>query len=272
MALRLAQRHLDGRRRRRGRTDRPDRRRARHRRRRAAPDRARPAPEQPRRRPPGRARRPHPARADPGRRSHVQPEPLPDDVATTVVLRRQRGDRERRQARRGDAHRRARSTRRNGHVEVRVADDGCGGAAVGAGSGLAGLSDRVSAVGGSLALESDARRAAPSSRRWCRARRDRRGLGALPRRARPPARRRRPRDRRQGRRRAVARGRRARARSPTSRSSTSACRPTTPTTARAPPGDLRAAYPTARHPPPLAAHRDASLGRARQPAAASATC
>jgi signal transduction histidine kinase len=44
--------------------------------------------------------------------------------------------------------------RRNGHVEVRVVDDGRGGATVATGTGLAGLCDRVNAVGGVLALES----------------------------------------------------------------------------------------------------------------------
>ena len=51
-----------------------------------------------------------------------------------------------------------RVARHDGHVEVRVADDGRGGARVSAGSGLAGLADRVSAVGGRLALASAARR------------------------------------------------------------------------------------------------------------------
>jgi signal transduction histidine kinase len=44
--------------------------------------------------------------------------------------------------------------RRNGQVEVRVVDDGRGGATVATGTGLAGLCDRVNAVGGVLALES----------------------------------------------------------------------------------------------------------------------
>jgi signal transduction histidine kinase len=48
--------------------------------------------------------------------------------------------------------------RENGHVEVRVSDDGRGGACLGAGTGLAGLQDRVSAVGGRLVLDSAARR------------------------------------------------------------------------------------------------------------------
>jgi signal transduction histidine kinase len=47
-----------------------------------------------------------------------------------------------------------RISRHNGQVEVRITDDGCGGASLTAGSGLAGLSDRVNAVGGALALDS----------------------------------------------------------------------------------------------------------------------
>ncbi|HEX5896307.1 MAG TPA: ATP-binding protein [Thermoleophilaceae bacterium] len=43
---------------------------------------------------------------------------------------------------------------RNGRVLVEVADDGAGGAVVGAGSGLRGLADRVEALGGSLRLDS----------------------------------------------------------------------------------------------------------------------
>lgn len=43
---------------------------------------------------------------------------------------------------------------RDGHVDVNVEDDGRGGAFVEDGSGLAGLRDRVSALGSSLAVES----------------------------------------------------------------------------------------------------------------------
>ena len=46
--------------------------------------------------------------------------------------------------------------RRNGTAVVEVADDGVGGADPGRGSGLRGLSDRVEALGGTLALESPA--------------------------------------------------------------------------------------------------------------------
>ncbi len=41
--------------------------------------------------------------------------------------------------------------RQDGQLHVRVADDGVGGAAVRAGSGLAELADRVAAAGGSAA-------------------------------------------------------------------------------------------------------------------------
>jgi signal transduction histidine kinase len=44
----------------------------------------------------------------------------------------------------------------HGSVAVTIADDGRGGATVGAGSGLRGLADRVDAVGGSLRVESPA--------------------------------------------------------------------------------------------------------------------
>ena len=47
-----------------------------------------------------------------------------------------------------------RVARRNGHVEVRIVDDGNGGAAIVPGSGLAGLDDRLGALGGRLAVES----------------------------------------------------------------------------------------------------------------------
>ncbi|MBB4743251.1 signal transduction histidine kinase [Actinoplanes octamycinicus] len=43
-----------------------------------------------------------------------------------------------------------------GILTVEVADDGCGGAAIGAGTGLIGLADRVSVVGGRLSLSSPA--------------------------------------------------------------------------------------------------------------------
>jgi len=48
-----------------------------------------------------------------------------------------------------------RTERRNGSLFVSVADDGVGGARMREGSGLAGLADRVAAVGGQLHVESD---------------------------------------------------------------------------------------------------------------------
>jgi signal transduction histidine kinase len=46
-------------------------------------------------------------------------------------------------------------SRYDGHVLVEVADDGVGGADPGAGSGLAGLLDRVAALGGELEVDSE---------------------------------------------------------------------------------------------------------------------
>ena len=48
--------------------------------------------------------------------------------------------------------------RRNGALIVRIRDDGIGGAVTSAGSGLAGMTDRVTALGGSLTVESPAGR------------------------------------------------------------------------------------------------------------------
>ncbi len=48
------------------------------------------------------------------------------------------------------------AVRRNGHLVVRVADDGVGGAAATGGSGLTGLADRVLAAGGTFHVDSDA--------------------------------------------------------------------------------------------------------------------
>ena len=144
MALRLAQRHLDD-----GtvddeRPDRPGRRRAGHRRRRAAPDRARPAPEQPRRRAARSAGRADAARPDPGR-LHVQPEPLPDDVATTVYYVTSEAIAN--AVKHADATRiDVRIARCDGRLEVRISDDGRGGASRPPAPGLAGLSDRVHAA------------------------------------------------------------------------------------------------------------------------------
>jgi signal transduction histidine kinase len=47
------------------------------------------------------------------------------------------------------------ASRVNGNLMLEIADDGCGGAAARAGSGLAGLADRVEALGGHLNLRSD---------------------------------------------------------------------------------------------------------------------
>ena len=50
----------------------------------------------------------------------------------------------------------AMSVRRcDGAVRVSVRDDGCGGAVARPGSGLAGLRDRVGALGGTLGIRSD---------------------------------------------------------------------------------------------------------------------
>jgi signal transduction histidine kinase len=83
----------------------------------------------------------------------VHAELLPDEVATTVYYVTSEAI--------ANAVKHADATlidvrisRHNGQVEVRITDDGCGGASLTAGSGLAGLSDRVNAVGGALALDS----------------------------------------------------------------------------------------------------------------------
>ena len=47
-----------------------------------------------------------------------------------------------------------RAVRRDGLLVLEIADDGVGGASVGAGSGLGGLHDRVDAAGGKLRVES----------------------------------------------------------------------------------------------------------------------
>jgi signal transduction histidine kinase len=87
----------------------------------------------------------------------VQREPLPDDVATTAYYVTSEAIAN--AVKHAGASRiEVRIARRNGHVEVRVADDGRGGAVPAPGSGLAGLSDRVQALGGALALDSAAGR------------------------------------------------------------------------------------------------------------------
>jgi signal transduction histidine kinase len=83
----------------------------------------------------------------------VGSEPLPDDVATTVYYVTSEAITN--AVKHADATRiHVRIARCNGHLEVRIADDGKGGATLTAGSGLAGLSDRVHAIGSALALES----------------------------------------------------------------------------------------------------------------------
>jgi signal transduction histidine kinase len=84
----------------------------------------------------------------------VHPEPLPDHLATTLYYVTSEAI--------ANAVKHAGATRidvsicrSDGHLEVRVADDGRGGATLAGGSGLAGLRDRVDAVGGVLALGSD---------------------------------------------------------------------------------------------------------------------
>ena len=122
--------------------------------------------------------------------------------------------------------------RRNGHLRLGVRDDGRGGANPD-GPGLRGLRDRVEAARGELSVTSR-RRTAPRSRRCCRASRDRRRLGAAPRRAGQPAHRGRRRGGRHGRGRRAARRPGRRARSRTSPWSTSGCRRRTPTRAPRP--------------------------------------
>ncbi|MCE5287700.1 MAG: histidine kinase [Nocardiaceae bacterium] len=43
----------------------------------------------------------------------------------------------------------------NGHLSIEIADDGVGGASASSGSGLAGLADRVAAIGGKLTVDSE---------------------------------------------------------------------------------------------------------------------
>ena len=88
---------------------------------------------------------------------HVTHEPLPDDVTTTAYYVVSEAV--------ANALKHAAATRIvvrvsrfDDGVEINVSDDGCGGAVVGAGSGLTGLDDRVSALGGRLSLVSDAAR------------------------------------------------------------------------------------------------------------------
>ncbi len=86
-------------------------------------------------------------------RLEVPTEPLPDDVATTAYYVTSEAI--------ANAVKHADATRIdvciarcNGRLEMRVSDDGRGGASLRDGSGLVGLCDRVEAVGGALALRS----------------------------------------------------------------------------------------------------------------------
>ena len=123
----------------------------------------------------------------------------------------------------------------DGQLRVRVADDGNGRASCPSGVGTRrprrpGRRARRPAVD----REPDAA-PAPSSRRCCRAHRDRRGLHPVPRRTRQPAHRRRARRSWPGYPTPPACWTPYETSAPTSRSSTSGCHRTTPTTARAPP-------------------------------------
>jgi signal transduction histidine kinase len=83
----------------------------------------------------------------------ISPDPLPDDVATTAYYVASEAM--------ANAVKHARPARidlrvvrADGHVTVRVCDDGLGGACVRPGAGLAGIADRVAAAGGLLSLDS----------------------------------------------------------------------------------------------------------------------
>jgi signal transduction histidine kinase len=84
----------------------------------------------------------------------VGEESLPDDVATTVYFVASEAIANA-VKHAGTSRIDVRIARRRGQVEVRITDDGRGGATVTAGSGLAGLTDRVSALGGALELASE---------------------------------------------------------------------------------------------------------------------
>jgi signal transduction histidine kinase len=87
----------------------------------------------------------------------VPDDQLPDAVATTayyVASEALTNAVKHAEARRLDV----RVVRSNGVVRVRISDDGRGGTTLRAGSGLAGLNDRVAALGGSLTVASPAGR------------------------------------------------------------------------------------------------------------------
>jgi len=84
----------------------------------------------------------------------VDSDELPDDVAVTLYFVASEAITN--AIKHGEATRIGVSVARmDGHIELRVTDDGRGGATVTAGSGLAGLRDRLDALGGRLILASD---------------------------------------------------------------------------------------------------------------------
>jgi signal transduction histidine kinase len=88
-------------------------------------------------------------------RLHVDPPTLPDDLATTAYY--VACEAVTNAAKHAGADQVAVRVAHEDHtVRIRVEDDGCGGATVRAGSGLAGLTDRVAALGGSLTMRSPA--------------------------------------------------------------------------------------------------------------------
>jgi signal transduction histidine kinase len=88
-------------------------------------------------------------------RLHVDPATLPDDLATTAYY--VACEAVTNAAKHAGADQVAVRVAHEDHtVRIRVEDDGCGGATVRAGSGLAGLTDRVAALGGSLTMRSPA--------------------------------------------------------------------------------------------------------------------
>ena len=86
----------------------------------------------------------------------VSPALLADDVATTAYYVAAEAITNAAKHANATAEIKVRVLQGPGGVEVRVQDDGCGGAAPRNGSGLAGLADRVAAVGGSLLMDSPA--------------------------------------------------------------------------------------------------------------------
>jgi signal transduction histidine kinase len=86
-------------------------------------------------------------------RLQVDPAALPDDLAATAYY--VACEAVTNAAKHAGAEQVAvRVARDDAAVRIRVEDDGCGGAAVRPGSGLAGLSDRVAALGGSMTMRS----------------------------------------------------------------------------------------------------------------------